>query len=78
MSIETCQRLTQEFSGEFIRIEGEDVVQAVAQVIQTYHITQIVLGETRRSRWQLFWQGSIVQRLMRLHPHVDLHIIATK
>jgi len=78
LHIETCQRLTQEFSGEFIRIEGEDVVQAIAQVIQTHHITQIVLGETRRSRWQLFWQGSIVQRLMRLHPHVDLHIIATK
>lgn len=78
LHIETCQRLTQEFEGEFIRLEGEDIAQAIAQMVATHHITQIVLGETRRSRWQLFWQGSIVQRLMRLHPKVDLHIIATE
>lgn len=77
LHIETCQGLTQEFEGEFIRHESDDVVGTIAQVARTHHITQIVLGETQRSRWQLFMKGSIVQKLMRLLPHVDLHIIAT-
>lgn len=78
LHVETCRRLTQEFEGEFIRIESDDVVQAIAQVAATQHITQIVLGETQRSRWYLFLKGSIVQRLMRLLPDVDLHIISTR
>lgn len=76
--IETCQQLTQEFEGEFLRVEGEDVVKAIADVAETHHITQIVLGETRRSRWHLLLKGSIVQRLMNFLPRVDIHIIATK
>lgn len=77
LHLETCQRLTQEFEGEFIRQESEDVVKAIVQVATNRNITQVVLGETRRSRWNLFLKGSIVQRLMRTLCDVDLHIIAT-
>jgi two-component system, OmpR family, sensor histidine kinase KdpD len=75
--LETCERLCQEFDGEFVRIESQDVVAAITEVATAQRITQIVLGETRRSRWQLLLKGSIVQRLMRSLPQVDLHIIAT-
>jgi two-component system sensor histidine kinase KdpD len=77
LHIETCKRLCQEFEGEFIRVESEDVVGTIASVATEYHITQIVLGETHRSRWYLLFKGSIVQRLMRSLPQIDLHIIAT-
>jgi two-component system sensor histidine kinase KdpD len=76
LHLETCQRLCQEFDGEFIRVESQDVVGTIINIATTYHITQIVLGETRRSRWNLLFKGSIVQQLMRSLPHVDLHIIA--
>jgi two-component system sensor histidine kinase KdpD len=78
LHIETCQRLTQDFEGEFIRQESDNVVEAIAQIASTYRITQIVLGESHRSRWHLFLRGSIVQRLMRSLPNIDLHIIATR
>jgi two-component system, OmpR family, sensor histidine kinase KdpD len=78
LHIETCKRLCQEFEGEFIRVESEDVVEAIARVAAENHVSQIVLGETQRSRWQLLTKGSIVQRLMRALPTVDLHIIAAK
>lgn len=77
LHVEMCQHLAQEFDGEFIRQEADKVVEAIAQVSQTHHITQIVLGQSRRSRWYLLLKGSIVQRLMRLLPSVEIHIIAT-
>ncbi len=74
--IETCERLCQEFQGEFIRIEATDIVGTIAQVVQEKHVTQIVIGESRRSRWQTMLRGSISQKLMRKLATVDLHIIA--
>ncbi|MGP1386258.1 MAG: universal stress protein [Thainema sp.] len=76
LHVETCERLCQEFEGEFLRVKSTDVVSAIVDTANTYRVTQIVLGETRRSRWQLLIKGSIVQRLMRSLPFVDLHIIA--
>lgn len=76
LHVETCERLCKEFGGQFLRVESQDIVSAITEVAKEQRVTQIVLGETRRSRWQLFTKGSIVQRLMRSLPEVDLHIIA--
>ncbi|MEB3359005.1 MAG: sensor histidine kinase KdpD [Synechococcales bacterium] len=76
LHVETCKQLCQDFGGEFLRAESTDVVNAIVQVANAHRITQIVLGETRRSRWQLLIKGSIVQQLMRSLPQIDLHIIA--
>jgi two-component system sensor histidine kinase KdpD len=76
--LEMCQQLCQGLGGEFIRISSSNVVQAIAEVAHKYHITQVVLGQTKKSRWELLFQGSIVQNLMRHLQDVDLHIISTK
>ncbi len=76
LHIETCEKLCEEFGGEFVRVESRDIKQAISKIAAQYRITQIVLGETRRSRWDLLLRGSIVQQLMRSLPEIDLHIIA--
>lgn len=76
LHIETCEKLCEEFGGEFVRVESRDIKEAISKIAAQYRITQIVLGETRRSRWDLLWRGSIVQQLMRSLPEIDLHIIA--
>ncbi|MEW5860443.1 MAG: sensor histidine kinase KdpD [Cyanobacteriota bacterium] len=76
--IETCEKLTREFEGEFIRVTSHDVPKAIAEVAQKYHITQVVLGHSQKSRWELFWKGSFVQQLMRYLKTIDLHVIASE
>ena len=76
--IETCEKLCREFEGEFLRIKSNDVVGTITHVAHENRITQVVVGETRRSRWELFIHGSMVQKLMRTLPDIDLHIIATE
>jgi two-component system sensor histidine kinase KdpD len=76
--IETCEKLCKEFEGSFIHISSNDVAGAIAEVAKQYHITQIVIGESQRSRWQILWKGSLTQTLVRLLKNVDLHIIATE
>ena len=76
--LETCQHLCQDFGGKFLRVKGTDVAQAIAQTAQKYLMTQVVIGQSQKSRWELFWQGSLVQKLVRYLKDVDLHVIATE
>jgi two-component system sensor histidine kinase KdpD len=64
----------------FLRVRHRDVSEAIAEVAEQQHITQIVIGESQQSRWKQLLQGSFTQHLMRLirHKHIDLHIIATE
>lgn len=80
LHIETCEKLCQEFEGQFLRVRHTDVARAIAEVAEQQRITQIVIGESQQSRWKQLIKGSFTQRLMHLirHKHVDLHIIATE
>ncbi len=78
LHVETCEKLAHEFGGEFLRVKSYDVPQAIAEVAQQYHITQVVLGHSQKSRWQLFLRGSFVHKLLSFLKNIDLHIIATE
>ena len=77
LHLETCERLCKEFGGAFIRVKNHDKAKAIAAVAQNYYITQIVIGESQRSRWQLMLRGSLTHKLLRSLKHIDVHIIAT-
>lgn len=76
--IETCEKLCKEFDGTFIRSTGTDVAKAIAEVAEQYHITQIVIGASQRSRWQILLKGALTHKLLRLLKNVDLHIISAE
>jgi two-component system sensor histidine kinase KdpD len=77
LHIDMCEKLCQEFEGNFIRVPSSDVAAAIAQVAEQYHITQIVIGASQRSRWQILFKGSLTHKLLQLLKNTDLHIIAT-
>lgn len=78
LHIETAEKLCREFGGEFLRVNSTNIAKAIAEVAQDYHVTQIVIGESQRSRWKILLQGSLTQQLVRLLKNVDLHIIGTE
>jgi two-component system, OmpR family, sensor histidine kinase KdpD len=77
LHIATCERLCQEFGGEFIQVREYNILKAIVQTAQQYRITQIVMGESQKSRWQIFLKGSLTQQILRLLKNVDIHIIST-
>jgi two-component system, OmpR family, sensor histidine kinase KdpD len=78
LHIETCDKLCKEFNGQFLRVNGNNIAKAIADVAKQYRITQIVIGESQQSRWKLLLRGSLTQQLVRSLKHVDLHIISTE
>jgi two-component system sensor histidine kinase KdpD len=78
LHVETCEKLCQEFNGQFLRVNGNNIAKAISEVAKQYRITQIAIGESQQSRWKLLLRGSLTQQLVRSLKHVDLHIIATE
>ena len=76
--LETCEHFCREFNGEFLRVKSSNVAEAIAETAKKYHITQVVLGQSQKSRWDLLWRGSLVQQLVRYLKGIDLHVIATE
>jgi len=76
--LENCERLCKEFDGNFIRLTGNDVANAIAGMAEKQHITQIVIGESQASWWKQLLQGSLTQKLVRLLRNMDVHIISAE
>ncbi|MBR8838359.1 MAG: universal stress protein [Stigonema ocellatum SAG 48.90 = DSM 106950] len=76
--VETYEKLCQEFDGTFIRTTSSDIAQAIAELAKKYRITQIVIGASQRSPWQIFFKGSLTHKLLRLLKNIDLHIISAE
>jgi two-component system sensor histidine kinase KdpD len=78
LHIETCKHLCQEFGGTFIQVTNYNIPAAIADVAKQYRITQIVIGESQRSRWKILVRGSLTQQLVRLLKNIDIHIISSE
>jgi two-component system, OmpR family, sensor histidine kinase KdpD len=72
------QRLVQDLGGEFRVLEAEDPVNGVLSFAYQQHVTQILVGESLRPRWQELLRGSFVNRLIRKASHIDVHVLARK
>lgn len=63
---------------EFIFLPSNDrrISEAITGVAKQNNITQIVLGQSARSRWEEIWKGSIVNSMMRHTDGIDIHIVS--
>ncbi len=78
LRLEECSTLCQDVGGTFMRIESADVLGTIARVARERRITQIVLGQTLRSRWQVLLRRPLSERLQQQlrDLSIDLHLIS--
>ncbi len=78
-SIGKLQELTADVGGRWHQIEDDDPARAIARFAREHQITQIVIGPSKRSRWQqIVSGGSTVTRILKEAGSVgiDVHVIA--
>ncbi len=81
-AVEDLKALAADLGAHWYEVEHHDPAQAIADFAQRYQITQIVIGSSRRSRWQeLAMRGRpVVRRVIRKASKlgVDVHVIARR
>jgi len=68
-------RLAKELGAEVVRLEGSDVVAALAEFARGKGITHAVFGRTGQSRLRERLRGSILADFMRAVPEIDVLVV---
>jgi two-component system, OmpR family, sensor histidine kinase KdpD len=79
--VSELRELAADLGARWFEVQDDDPVDAIAAFAREHQATQIVIGASRRSRWQqLAGGGSNVARIIRAaSPHgIDVHVIARR
>ena len=71
-------QLVADVGGEFHVIDDDDAVSGVLKFAYAQFVTQLVVGESLRSRVQELLRGSFVNELIRKADAIDIHVIARR
>lgn len=75
--LEQQRALIEQLGGTYLEVVGDDPTDALLAVARSEKITQLVLGATRRSRWQEIVSGSVINRVVRGAGRIDVHVISS-
>jgi two-component system, OmpR family, sensor histidine kinase KdpD len=79
-ALDALRKLADDLGAQWQVIERDDAARALVDFAREHQVTQIVLGASRRSRWEELTRGSLVQRVLRFAADcdVDVHVIARR
>jgi two-component system sensor histidine kinase KdpD len=79
-AVESLHGLADDLGAQWDELTADDPAQAIVEYAKTHQITQIVLGSSRRSRWQEMTRGEIVRRILRFASDagIDVHVISRR
>lgn len=69
------QRLAEDLGAEVLLLKSDDIARTLIEVARKRQVTQIVLGQPARRRWEEILRGSITNRLLRLGAEMDIHLV---
>jgi len=70
------RRLLASFGGGLRTVVAADVAAGLLDVARAENATQLVLGASRRSRWERLSRGSVIDQVVRDAGPVDVHVIS--
>jgi two-component system, OmpR family, sensor histidine kinase KdpD len=57
------------------KLKSNDVADALLKFARDHEITHVIFGQSARSRWEIFWKGSIINRFLREVSDAAVHVI---
>lgn len=72
--------VAEDVGGTWMEVEGDDPARTVVSVAAAHQVTQIVVGATKRTRWDEVVRGSVVRKILRFAAEagIDVHVIARR
>ena len=74
-SMEANISLAKQFRANVITLYGDDIVEQVASYARQNGISKIVIGRSVRKRHILYMRPTIIDRLIKAVPNMDVYVI---
>lgn len=58
-----------------VKLKSNNVADALLQFARENEITHVIFGQSARTRWQIFWKGSIINRFLSEVNDAAVHVI---
>ena len=79
-ALNALKGLVADVGGTWVEITGDDPARALVEAARDQQATQLVVGATRRSRFEEWSRGSVVRKILRFAADegLDVHVIARR
>jgi len=71
-------RFAQQLGATVVKLKGSNVADALVEFARREGITQVIFGQSARSRWELLLHGSIVDRFLRDVRNANVQIVPVR
>ena len=58
-------RFAKELGAKIVCLKGKNVADELIKFAKENAITQVIFGQSARTRWELFWKGSVINRFLK-------------
>ncbi len=73
--LESYHKLARQLGAEVVTLKGKSVSGELADFAHERHITQIIIGHSRRTKVQTLLRGSTVSKLLKQTKNIEVHVI---
>jgi two-component system sensor histidine kinase KdpD len=68
-------RLAENLGAVVIKLKGKNVADELLRFARENEITHVIFGQSARSRWQIIWRGSVINRFLSEVKDAAVHVI---
>ena len=68
-------RFADTLGAKVVQLRSKNVADALLKFARENGITHVIFGQSARSRWQIIWNGSVINRFLREVKDAAVHVI---
>jgi two-component system, OmpR family, sensor histidine kinase KdpD len=68
-------KFAETLGAKVVKLKGNSVTDELLKFARENEITHVIFGQSARSRWEIFWKGSIVNRFLGEVKDAAVHVI---
>lgn len=68
-------KFAETLGAKVVKLNDNKVADALTKFARENEITHVIFGQSARSRWQIFWKGSIINRFLGEVKDAAVHVI---
>ena len=68
-------RFARTLGAKVVKLKSNEVADALLKYARENGITHVIFGQSARSRWEIIWKGSIINRFLREVKDAAVHVI---
>ena len=73
--VDRMLRLAEDLGAKSVSLPGQSVAETITKYARSHNVTKIIIGKSRRSRWEKLLRKSVADELIRQSGPIDVYFV---